>query len=335
MTPFGSGHIAVGMSYEEPLPVPLGPMPPHTGRIWGSADGRSWEDVTPGELLANAALTDVIQRADGTLLAVGEVAVHNEYGDVEVQRTGAWESSDGVGWEVADTGLPADRWVRDFVQGDKGIVAVAWQVGDTHGSEIWFSADGRAWERIRHLAHVNLSMDAGIEGFVAVGTWDPYVHSAGSFAIASADGREWFEAADPPQFPTSVAAVGGDWVTVSSNEEVEEGWITISTSASGLDWSSPVPVDADEVSTRIDDESGCWLVPSLISAGDRLLLRTFLGGLCGEGNAVSFGPHLISTDAGGWQALPLPWVAAVEVVDEALVLAGESNGQATFWWAGE
>ena len=343
---FGSGLIAVGVSYEQALPVPLGPMPPHIGRIWASADGRSWEDVTPRDLLANAALKDVIQRADGTLLAVGEVAVANEYGDLVVQRTGAWESSDGVTWELADTGLPADRWVRDFVQGDKGIVAVAWLVGDTHGSEIWFSADGRAWQRIRHLAHGYLSIDAGIEGFVAVGTWDQYVQPAGAFAIASADGREWFDAAGPPQFPTGVAAVGGDWVTVSSNEDVEEGWITISSSANGLDWSSPIPVEADEVRRRIDDVSGCWLVPSLISANDWMILRTFRGGLCGEGNAMSFGPHLIRTDEGGWEALPIvngdedgrgqgSWVAAAEVVDEGLVLAGESNGQATFWWAGE
>lgn len=344
MTPFGTGLIAVGMSYDEALPIPLGPVPPHVGRIWTSADGRSWEDVTPRALFANVGLTDIIQRSDGTLLAIGDVSDLNEYGEAQVQSTGAWESSDGVAWEVADTGLPADRWVRDFVQGDKGIIAVAWQVGDTHGSELWFSSDGRAWERIRHLAHGNLSTDAGTEGFVAVGSWDPYVQAAGSFAIASADGREWFEAADPPGAPTGLAALGGDWVAVSSNEDVEEGWITISTSANGLDWSSPIPVEAEEVRTRIDDESGCWLVPSLLSADDWLILRTFRGGLCGEGNAMTFGPHLARAESGDWQALPLAardgdgrgaWVAAAEVIDEALVLAGESNGQATFWWAEE
>lgn len=140
--------------------------------------------------------------------------------------------------------------------------------------------------------------------------------------------------------------VGGDWVTVSSNEDVEDGWLTISTSANGLDWSAPIPVEADEVRSRIDDVSGCWLVPSLVGANDWLVLRTFIGGLCGEGNAMSFGPHLMRTAAGGWEALPIAsggedgpgygsWVAAAEVVAEALVLTGESNGRATFWWAGE
>lgn len=341
MTSFGTGLIAVGVTYEHPLPT-LGPMPPHSGRIWASDDGRSWEDVTPADVLANATLNDVIQRADGTLLAVGDVAAPNQYGDLEAHRVGAWESSDGVAWKEADTGLPSDRWVRDFVQGPRGIVAIAWLVGDTHGSEIWFSADGRAWERIRHLAHGAFGIDAGTEGFVAAGAMDPYVQPGGVFAIASADGREWFEATHPPQFAVHAAAIGADWVAVSSNEDVEEGWIAISTSANGLDWSDPVAVAADAVRSRID-ESGCWLVPSLVSAGEWLILRTSRGGLCGEGNARSFGPHLVRTGAGDWEALPLStrvadggiWVAAAEVDDGTLVLAGESAGQATFWWTGD
>jgi hypothetical protein len=343
MTSFGTGLIAVGVSYEEPLPI-LGPTPAHTGRIWASDDGRSWEDVSPASVLANVTIRDVIQRADGTLLAVGDVAAPNQYGDLETERSGAWESSDGIIWEEADSGLPSDRWVRDFVHGNRGIVAIAWLVGDTHGSEIWFSADGRAWERIRHLAHGAFGIDAGTEGFVAAGAMDPYIQPGGVFAIASANGREWFEAADPPEFAVHVAAIGGDWVAVSSNEDLEQGWIAISTSANGLDWSGPLAVEADEVRHRID-ESGCWLRPSLISAGEWLILRTSLGGLCGEGNATGFGPHLVLTDADDWEALPLStlesggasglWVAAVEVVDGTLVLAGESNGQATFWWAEE
>ncbi len=92
------------------------------------------------------------------------------------------------------------------------------------------------------------------------------------------------------------------------------------------------------------DENGRPLVPSLIRTGEWLILRTFLGGLCSEGSARNFGPHLARTDAGDWEALPLSspdadgagsWVAAAEVVDGTLVLAGESYGQATFWWAGE
>jgi hypothetical protein len=343
MTSFGTGLIAVGVNYEQSLPI-LGPTPPHSGRIWASDDGRSWEDVTPADVLANVMLQDVIQRADGTLLAVGDVAAPNQYGDLETERSGAWESSDGVIWQAADSGLPSDRWVRDFVQGDRGIVAIAWHVGDTHGSEIWFSADGRMWELIRHLAHGAFGVDAGTEGFVAVGAMDPYVQPGAVFAIASADGREWFEAADPPQFAVDAAAIGGDWVALSESEGLVEGWISISTSANGLDWSDPVVVEADEVRGRTD-ENDCPLVPSLISAGEWLILRTSRGGLCSEGGVVNFGPHLARTSAGGWEALPLStrdadggagsWVAAAEVVDGTLVLAGESSRQATFWWARE
>ena len=342
MTPFGSGLIAVGVDYEQRLPI-LGPTPAHNGRIWSSDDGRAWEDVTPPDGFANVALKDVIQRTDGMLLAVGDVAEPNQYGDLETVGIGAGQSSDGITWEEADIGLPSDRWIRDLVQGDQGIVAVAWKVGDTHGSEIWFSADGRSWERIRHLNHGAFGLDAGTEGFVAVGGTDQYIEDAATFALASADGREWFEAANPPQSGVSVAAIGGDWVALSANEELDEGWIATSTSENGLDWSVPTTVEADEVRSRTDDD-GCPLVPSLISTGERVILRTFLGGLCSEGGVRNFGPHLVRTDAGDWQALPFAprdaesggsgsWVSAAEVLDGTLVLAGEVNGQAAFWWA--
>ena len=96
-----------------------------------------------------------------------------------------------------------------------GILANVWQVGATHGTELWFSADGRSWEKVRQLRDGFFGMDAGDEGFVVAGTQGPYGQPFAPFAIASADGREWFEASSPPNDMVSVAAIEGDWLALS------------------------------------------------------------------------------------------------------------------------
>ena len=197
LTPHRDGLIAVGVEYEHHLPI-VGPTPAHEGRVWSSADGQAWDDVTPRGLFGNVVLHTLIRRADGMLLALGTTSTLNQYGDLETKGFGVWESSDGLAWSVAETGLPDDRWIRSAVQGDKGILANVWQVGATHGTELWFSADGRSWEKVRQLRDGFFGMDAGDEGFVVAGTQGPYGQPFAPFAIASADGREWFEAAAPP-----------------------------------------------------------------------------------------------------------------------------------------
>jgi hypothetical protein len=333
MTRYGDGIIAVGVEYEGHLPL-FGPTPKHEGRVWSSADGRNWEDTTPHGVFANISLSAVIRRADATLLAVGTVSDEDPDGGVTVTGFGAWRSEDGRHWTPTDTGLPAERWMRAAVQGELGILADVWQVGDTHGSEVWYSSDGRTWEMVRRFMEGHLSFDAGEEGFVIAGTRGPYGEPGTPFAIASADGREWFDASTPPEGAVSVAAVGPDWVALSVTRDAAFRADSIATwhSANGLDWSGP-----DKIEVDLTDENGCPLEPSLHSVGPWLVLRSYLSGLCSEGGIVNYGPHQVSVDGSAWTVLPSPisgsgnWVSTSAVLDGALVLAGESNGQAAFW----
>jgi len=332
------GLLAVGVEYEGKLPL-FGPTPPHEGRVWSSADGQSWEDVTPDGVFANTSLSAVIRRSDATLLTVGTVSEEDEYGGVSITGFGAWESEAGRTWTPALTGLPEDRWIRAAVQGERGVLADVWQVGATHGSEVWYSSDGRTWEVVRQFGDGLVDLDAGEEGFVIAGTEGAYGEPGIPFAIASADGREWFEAPHPPDGAVGVAALGADWValTVARPDGLLPTSMTTWHSANGLDWSRSG--DIDLALTHPDAE--CPLEPSLVGAGSWLVLRSYWSGLCSEGGGTSFGPHLLSSDGQAWHLLPFAasgesergsWVNASAVLHGAVVLAGESNGQAAFWF---
>ena len=337
MTGHGEGILAVGVEYEGHLPI-LGPTPKHEGRVWSSVDGRTWEDVTPNGVFANTSLSAVIRRTDATLLAVGTVSEEDAYGGMTVTGFGAWESPDGRTWTPTETGLPGERWIRAAVQGEQGVLADVWQVGATHGSEVWYSSDGRTWEIVREFGDGFVDFDAGEEGFVIAGTEGAYGEPGTPFAIASADGREWFEASVPPEGAVSVAAIGADWVilTVTRDDAFLPTAVATWHSANGLDWSGS---DDIEIELRAPD-AGCPLESSLLGAGRWLVLRSYWSGLCSEGAAASFGPHLWSSNGQAWSRLPFPaspedgrgsWVNASAVLDGALVLAGESNGQPAFW----
>jgi hypothetical protein len=338
MAEYREGILAVGVEYEGFLPI-LGPTPQHEGRVWSSADGRTWEDVTPHGIFANTRLSAVIRRADATLLAVGTVSAEDEMGGVSVTGFGAWESEDGRSWTPSETGLPEDRWIVGAVQGERGVLANVWQVGATHGSEeVWFSSDGRGWKMVRLFGDGPVDFDAGEEGFVIAGTEGPYGGPGTPFAIASGNGHEWFDASIPPEGAVSVAAIGPDWVilTVAMDEAYRPTSVAIWQSANGLSWSGPDDIEIE----LTDPESGCPLWPSLLGEGRSLILRSYWSGLCSEGAARSFGPHLLSLDGQAWSSLPFPksgeggsgsWVNASAVLAGALVLAGESNRQAAFW----
>jgi hypothetical protein len=339
MARHGEEIIAVGVEYEGHLPI-VGPTPPHEGRVWSSLDGRTWKDVTPHGVFANTSLSTVIRRTDGILLAVGMVSEEDPDGGVTVTGFGAWQSEDGRDWTPTETGLPGERWMRAAVQGERGVLADVWQVGDTHGSEVWYSSDGRTWEMVRRFMDGRLGFDAGEEGFVVAGTQGPYGEPGTPFAIASANGRDWFEASTPPEGAVSVAAIGADWVILSVTRDTALRVTSIAAwlSANGLDWSGPDKIEVDLKASA--DENACPLEPSLHSAGRWLVLRSYWSGLCSEGGVVNYGPHQISVEGGAWTAMPFPisgeggtgsWVNASAVLDGALVLAGESNGQAAFW----
>ena len=121
-------------------------------------------------------------------------------------------------------------------------------------------------------------MDAGEEGFVVAGTQGPYGNPFAPFAIASSDGREWFEAGSPPNDAVDVAAIEGDWLAISVPADPESRTSTFATweSTNGLDWSRAEDIQLDDSGPAGD--AGCKLWPSLESAGRYVVVRLDLGG---------------------------------------------------------
>src|SRR5262245_55980638 len=100
--------VAVGVEYEHHLPL-FGPEVPHEGRVWLSADGREWHDVTPRGVFNNVFLQTLIRRADDSLIVFGWTSSVNAYGELQMDGVSAWESIDGRVWTATSSGLSSDR----------------------------------------------------------------------------------------------------------------------------------------------------------------------------------------------------------------------------------
>jgi hypothetical protein len=187
-----------------------------------------------------------------------------------------------------------------------------------------------------------VSIDAGDEGFVAVGELGFYGTPMEPFAIASADGREWHESTMPPGGWGSVVARGPDWqaFTRSSDAGLDHP-VDVSVSENGLDWSRSGSVEPAVVD--LGDGARCVEWPfAVLVAGGWLIQSSTLSYPCGEGGFFINGTPRISADGLTWQSLPfasgtpgMPGsgsrVVAAVMFDGRLVLAGNSNGRATFW----
>ncbi|MDQ2934464.1 MAG: hypothetical protein M3R49_05685 [Chloroflexota bacterium] len=334
--------VVIGTQYEQPLPN-LGPPPPHEGRVWASTDGRTWTDVTPDSTFRNVDLRHLAVTADGSLIVFGLQSRLMDGGILQVSEVSAWESSDGRAWRSVATGLPAGSRVLDFDQGDRG--SVAWISRDVTASptELWFSADERSWQHVYDLPAGSMSVGAGDEGFVVTGVRGSFPDSQ-TLAIASSDGREWFDASSPPAVGARVAPRGADWVAIASDRPADfgsSGEASVWSSANGLNWEQigvmPLPVVSLEGGGTCREFN-----PSVVTAGPWLIAATTLAGPCGEGGFFVNGTARISVDGATW--IPLPFaqgtpgvsgsgsgVSAAAAVDGGLLLAGESNRMATFW----
>jgi hypothetical protein len=343
-----SGLVAVGVLYDGHLPI-VGPAPPHDGRIWISAGGGSWQDVTPRELFTNVSLYDIYVRADGSLVALGTISEHTQNSGphaVDAIAPGAWESGDGRTWQPTATGLPEGASIWQVNNGERGYLARISPPGAIHGSELWFSADGRAWERVRTLLDGSVAIGAGDDGFVVVGTQGDRLSGEPPlpFALASADGREWFESPDPPpEITTHVAPIGGDWLAISYafGDESRSAEITSWFSANGLDWTPNGGFTMASVEAGV---AVCHEFPTSLSpAAGWLVVGSTIGGLaCGEGGQVTHGTQRISSDGASWSALPfVPGTVGISnsgsqvygaATDDArLVLVGQMDSLAALW----
>lgn len=330
------GLVAVGTAFEHPLPN-LGPTPPREGRIWTSSDGRTWEDTTPDGTFADVELRHVYSAADGTLIILGTRVSDEEGAAIYTQL--AWESTDAVAWRETQTGFPEGSNVASLEHGPVGYLAWVFAAGATHGSELWFSPDGRAWERIRNLTDGEVHIGAGPEGFVVSGTQGAYGEEQHAFTIASADGREWFEASNPPPNASGVMPLGDDWL-VLDYEFGLPNQAAIWHSANGLDWSPHGELALESVEI---DGAECTEIPLAPQvAGPWFVTGTILSYPCSEGGFRVYGSHSISTNGRSWTMLPFdPGTPGTQgsgslvndavMLDGRLVLVGESNLKATFW----
>ena len=299
VTQFEGGFVAVGTEFSAPLPN-VGPTPPHEGRVWLSADGWSWEDVTPADEFDNVDLTEIFVRG-GSLVVLG-VASEPMADGSGVEPTGgvAWESSDGP------HGLPPDRraGMRVNVEvGPQGFAAVAYPGSDNDGATLWFSDDGTTWVMVKELPFGFFDLDAGDEGFVVVGdTHHPDEANFEPYIAASADGGDWVRSEDEPVGAFYAAALGGDWITVTWDfAETVTSWL----SADGLDWAESGTVTVESVNA--DPQTICREYPTgLASTGRAVILTTTLSGPCSEGGFIVNEGAFLSTDGVDWEALPFP-----------------------------
>jgi hypothetical protein len=307
------------------------------GRIWRSDDGREWEDVTPDETFAGAALTQVVA-APGRVLALGLATEEGRHENV----TRAWETRDGTAWEpvTLEVGEHAPSLI---VGGEAGyLVATSNPAG---GGELWHAAEAWAFERVHSLSDGTwLSVGAGPEGFVAV--LIPTTEGGAPSVIASADGVEWIDA-DPSPPIHFVAGVGPDWVGVDTGPGYDGGQEETSTpswhSANGLDWAEAGTVPLRPV--QIAEDTWCGeIIARLVGVGDAVVTSTTLSYPCGEGGVQRFGRSHITTDGATWELLPFTdreltvesnsrgtTVNAGIRIGDATLLVGESDWHATFW----
>ena len=157
-------YVAVGVEFVNELPV-FGPLPPHEARAWTSIDGRSWRSVDLGPGFENVRFGRLIQRTDGTLLALGARGIEGEQGINETEPA-AGSTTDGLSWEEV---TPPFEGSVSVEQGPKGMLAVVDPSAETDVHELWLSSDGQEWDLVRSVEADYVDIDAGDEGFAAIG----------------------------------------------------------------------------------------------------------------------------------------------------------------------
>jgi hypothetical protein len=302
------------------------------------------------------------------------VAVGNRYPTSIVADEGGppdeglvWLSPNGESWEPLPSQATFEHaaLISVVAAQDGSILAFGQTFGETPGTQVWRSLNGRSWERFDlgfppdlainsvvhgakgYLLHGYPQMwfsasglawkpvdeqrpfwgvAAGDEGFVA---WFEAGGGDSAVTIASADGREWFPG-DALPGGASVAPLGPDWISAVVPGVVEfpvdlEIWF----SANGLDW--------DEVASIHDPENrdSFGYVGGLVSAGGRVFLSVTLSICCG--GVATPGGVWSSEDGIAWEQTdtgPDSLVAAAAARDGTVVLAGYvgvTEGRATFW----
>jgi hypothetical protein len=332
VTVLGDRFVAVGVEFEQPLPI-LGPTPLHHPRVWISEDGQSWDAVDLGPGFDNVRFGKPVLRPDGSLLSVGVRGIVDGSGVNETEPA-AWTTTDGSTWTEIDP--PVEGMVTTIEQGPLGMVTVVRPSDSGNVLELWMSLDGEAWERVHSLEANYLDLGAGDEGFAAVG-WIGE-DDGQPISSASADGRTWIDGT-APAFSSflEVASLGGDWIVVDDPGGIAPTWF----SANGLDWAEHGEVPLRTI--ELTDASCREYRAQLTSARPWLVTSTELAYPCSEGEFTVHGTQYLSIDGAIWVPLPLSEGTVGETrsgsrvndalaTGDGLILVGEEHGAATFWF---
>jgi hypothetical protein len=256
---------------------------PWEGRIWLSADGQSWEDVTPTGTFDDASVTRLVVLPDGAVVAFGRINAIDPVSGSPTEAYAGWETVDGRTWTDADLNI-APSSVHEVVQGGQGYLAA---ISAEFITQLMHSDDGRTYVEVADEASTRIarSMGGGPEGFVVL--TEVYESADPPAAYASGDGTTWVEATTPDWNPAGVAPLGADWAVAESGPPLNgdggdshaQTWM----SANGLDW-----VESGRIPLRdlpLSDGYSCReFVSGVTSTGSMVVSSTTLSYPCGEGN---------------------------------------------------
>jgi hypothetical protein len=336
------GLLAAGVHIRTRNPGVFGELP-REGRVWLSADGQAWEDVTPTGTFDDASIQQLVALPDGAVLTLAMVNVVDPETGSPVQRNAAWETFDGRTWTSADLSLDPGT-LASVADGGRGYLAA---IIAEFRTQLGYSSDGRTFVEVAEAASSRIarSMGGGPEGFVVI--TQAYESAESPVAYASGDGTTWFEATTPDWNAVGVAPLGADWVAIDSgpfdslqDDSESQSWF----SPNGLDWRAAgrVPVRA----LPLPDDATCReLVTGLTSTGSMVVTRSHLSHPCGEGNVQTFGASHVSADGATWLALPFTVretaydestrgatiTAGIDLPSGSL-LVGENAYRATIWF---
>lgn len=312
-TTWGGGFIALGESWEYD-DVGGRPLP----RLWRSADGTSWSEE-PLELGPGASVQNIASLADGSLLMLGTIGGDVSYWSIPATAA-AWTSTDAVSWTPIDLPFAANPVTTPirFAAGPEGIVG-------TVDNDIWYSADGRSWQRVHEVPRGSVLYEpvAGDEGWIvkrsnaSLGT---------TTLLVSGDAVTWHEI--ELGNIGSVSAVAGDWLVLRRSDDWQD--TEVLRSGNGLEWQTLVDVN----SLSSDPENARYAGATLTGTDEVLFLTPWQSGHC---YSMPTGEEVFwSSDGSTWISAGLTDGAVVThaaEIGQVSVLTGyiAGSGGVAFW----
>jgi hypothetical protein len=244
-------------------------------RLWFSADGLSWRELSTGSLFVNADVVDVAAGPKG-VVAIG---FGTEYSPGPAH---VWYSADGSSWKAV--ALPVtmqSAGIEGVAAGPNGFEIVGMpEATDVINSILpgaWSSPDGLTWTRATMATDYQRdqtkwleSVFIGRDGMAAV---DGHGYESAGVQWQSADGRTW-----QWSLP-GVAPLISDGARIIGQRFADAGF-TVSQSFDGIDW-TPLPVVPVDVVPADQVGPSCQILAisptGLLIGGDACPIR-FLAG---------------------------------------------------------